>query len=173
MANDESSKPASAEAAASMNKAQAEFQRYMNRIHAQQPGGAPAFMMPAGFAPGSEGMPAWAIPPSIAMLPQAPGSPGFFMPMPPAGGAGDGSLTTLLGSTFRLGIDVVNAALTGGVRLLNGMSGAAHVYGAQDCGHAGCGCPACRQSCCGNDCCGYDCCGCCEECCHPGVGTCC
>jgi hypothetical protein len=174
MANDDVSKPPSADAAAApMNKAQAEFQRYMQRIHAQQPGGPPGFLMPVGLTPGSDAMPAWAVPPSVAMLPHAPGAPGFLMPMPPAGGAGNGSLAGGLGSTFRLGVDLINAALAGGVRLLNGISGTAHGYGQQECGHEGCGCEACRRGCGESDCCGYDCCGGCDECCRPSVGTCC
>jgi hypothetical protein len=139
---------------ATQNKAQVEFQKYMKRMQAQ--GGIPGFMMPGG-----EGAPGWAVPPSVAMLPR--GGPGYFAPMSPAGGFGEGSLTHGLGSTLRLGVDVLNAALAGGVRFLNGMTGAA--YGEQD--HAGCGC-GCG---CGDSCSGSDCCGC--ECCEPGVGTCC
>jgi len=174
MANDETPKPPSIDGAATpMNKAQAEFQRYMNRIHGQQQRGAPALMMPLGFPPSSDAMPAWAVPPSVAMLPHAPGSPGYFVAIPQAGGTGDGSLAGGLGSTFRLGVDLINAALAGGVRLLSGISGTAHGYGQQECGHEGCGCPACSQGCCGDECCGNDCCGGCDECCRPSVGTCC
>jgi hypothetical protein len=133
----------------SPNKAQAEFQKYMKRMQAQ--GGIPGFMMPGG-----EGAPGWAVPPSVAMLPGGGG--GYFAPIHHP----EGSLTTRLGSTLRLGVDVLNAALAGGVRFLNGVSGAA--YGEQDYGGS-CGCG------CGDDCCGCDCCGC--ECCQPGVGTCC
>jgi len=162
MANDEAPKPAPADASASaMNKAQAEFQRYMKRMQGQQPGGAPVFMMPVGFHPGGENIPGWAVPPSVAMMPQGPGASGFFAAMPQGGAGGEGSLTHSLGSTIRLGVDVINAALAGSVRLLNGMSGMAY-------GHPepGCGCNACSGGS-GTDCCG------CEECCNPGVGTCC
>ncbi len=148
---------------AGQNKAQAEFQKYMKRMQAQ--GGIPGFMMPGG-----EGAPGWAVPPSVAMFPRE--GAGYFAPMHSAGGFGEGSLTHRLGSTLRLGVDVLNAALAGGVRFLNGMSGAA--YGSRDHAGAGCGCGCgcgCGDNCCGSDCCGSDCCGC--ECCEPGVGTCC
>lgn len=142
-----------------LNKAQAEFQKYMKRM---QEGGAAFFM------PGGEGMPGWAVPPSVAMMP-GPGGHGFFAAMPQAGTFPEGSLSHRLGSTIRLGVDVINAALAGSVRILNGIAGA---YGGEQYGHgyghAGCGCGC---DCCGDDCCGVDCCGC--ECCNPGVGTCC
>ena len=169
--SDTMAKPASSDAAAqNPNKAQAEFQRYMRRMETQQPGGAPAFMMPFAVSPGNEGAPVWAVPPSVAMLPHGPGSPGFFAAMPHGGALGQGSLTSSLGSTIRLGVDVVNAALAGSIRLLNGISGAAYSYGELGYGHSDCGCHA-SCNCCADDCCGCDCCGC--ECCNPGVGTCC
>jgi hypothetical protein len=160
MADDDKTKSGSdtAKSGDTLNKAQAEFQKYMKRMQAQ--GGIPGFMMPGG-----EGAPAWAIPPSVAMFPR--GSPGYFAPMPSAGGFGEGSLTHRLGSTLRLGVDVLNAALAGGVRILNGVSGAAYGEQAYEGGGYGCGCGCgCGDSCCGNDCCGC-------ECCQPGVGTCC
>jgi hypothetical protein len=169
--SDAADKVASSDAAApTPNKAQAEFQRYKKRMEGQQPGGAPAVMMPFVVPPGSEGVPGWAVPPSVAMLPQGSGSPGFFATMPHGGVPGQSSLTSSLGSTIRLGVDVINAALAGSVRLLNGISGAAYGYGEPAYGHSGCGCDA-GCDCCGDDCCGYDCCGC--ECCNPSVGTCC
>lgn len=130
------------------NKAQAEFQKYLKRMQAQ--GGIPGFMMPSGGA-------GWAVPPSVTMM----SGGGHFAPSHHP----EGSLTTRLGSTLRLGVDVLNAVLAGGVHFLNGVSGAA--YGEQGY-HQSCGC---GDDCCGNDCCGNDCCGC--ECCQPGVGSCC
>ena len=199
MANDKTSKRSSSDAPAkssssdapakthssdagapTQNKAQTEFERYMKRMETQQPGSAPAFMMPFAVTPGNEGVPVWAVPPSVAMLPQGSGSPGFFAAMPHGGTQGQSSLTSSLGATIRLGVDVINAALAGSVRLLNGISGAAYGYGEPGYGHSnyahsGCGCHAscdcCGDDCCGDDCCGDDCCGC--ECCNPGVGTCC
>ena len=140
------------------NKAQAEFEKYMKRMQSQ--GGVPGFMMPSG-----EVVPGWAVPPSIAMLPG--GTAGFA----PRASSGAGSLGDSLGSTLRLGIDVLNAMLAGSVRLLEGVSGAAHGgggYSAESCGcGGGCGC----NDCCGPSCCGTSCCEC--ECCQPSVGTCC
>jgi hypothetical protein len=156
-------------APASLNKAQAEHQRYLKRMQEQHQGGMQGFMaLPAG----NEGVPGWAVPPSVAMLPH--GAKGYYAVMPQGGPHGHGSLTHSLGSTIRLGVDVINAALAGGVRLLNGVSGAAYGYGEH--GHQGCGCGCgcgggCGDDCCGDDCCGTDCCGC--ECCRPGVGSCC
>jgi hypothetical protein len=160
------SAPADA-ASASMNKAQAEYQRYLKRMQGQNQGGMQGYIaVPAG----NEGVPGWAVPPSVAMLTN--GSGGYYAAMPQGGPQGHGSLTDSLGSTIRLGVDVINAALAGGVRLLNGISGAAYGYGEQGYGHQGCGC-SCNSGgdCCGDDCCGSDCCGC--ECCQPGVGSCC
>jgi hypothetical protein len=94
------------------NKAQAEFQKYMKRMQAQ--GGIPGFMMPGGG-------PGWAVPPSLTMMPG-----GGYFAAAPQGHHPEGSLTTRLGSTLRLGVDVLNAALAGGVRFLNGVSGAAY-----------------------------------------------
>jgi hypothetical protein len=161
------SAPADA-ASASMNKAQAEYQRYLKRMQGQNQGGMQGYIaVPAG----NEGVPGWAVPPSVAMLTN--GSGGYYAAMPQGGPHGQGSLTDSLGSTIRLGVDVINAALAGGVRLLNGISGAA--YGHREHGHGrqgcGCGCNSCGDDCCGSDCCGSDCCGC--ECCQPGVGSCC
>jgi len=163
------SSPADA-STASLNKAQIEYQHYLNRMKGQQPGSVPAFMVPMAVPAGSEAMPGWAVPPSVAMLAHASGSPGFFAAVPHGGAPGQSTLTSGLGSTFRLGVDVINAALAGSVRLLNGISGGAYGYGEPGYGHHGCGCHA-SFDCCGDDCCGDDCCGC--ECCRPGVGTCC
>ncbi len=129
------------------NKAQVEFEKYLKRMQAQ--GAIPGFIMPGGGS-------GWGVPPSMTMMPGG----GYFAPQHHP----EGSLSTRLGSTLRLGVDVLNAALAGGVRFLNGVSGAA--YGGQDSGQA-CGC----NDCCGNECRGQDCCGC--ECCQPGVGSCC
>ena len=71
-----------------------------------------------------------------------------------------GSVAEGLGTTARLGVDLLNAALSNTVRILGGFTGA---YGAQP----ACGC----ESCCEPECCEPDCCGC--ESCHPGVGSCC
>jgi hypothetical protein len=171
MADDEVPKVPPSDSQGPLNKAQQEFQRYLKRVQATLPGGGPAVMMPMGFAPG-ESMPGWAVPPSVAMLPHAPASGGFFVPMVPGGTPGDGSLLHRLGSTVGLGVDVINAALAGGVRLLNGIAGGHPGFGEYGHGQEGCGCEACRPSCCDSGCCGSDCCGGCD-CCRPSVGNCC
>ncbi len=131
-------------APAAPNKAQVEFDKYRMRMQAQQAGAAPGGVSYAAAGP------SWAVPPSVAMLPRYVNAP----PAPP-----QGSLTQGLGASLRLGIDLINAALAGGVRILGGFSEAYD--------HEGCGC----ESCCEPTCCEPDCCEC--DCCHPGVGTCC
>ncbi|HEX3754724.1 MAG TPA: hypothetical protein VHV26_06575 [Rhizomicrobium sp.] len=121
------------------NKAQAEFDKYRTRMQ----GGASA-----GSGPHPDG-PSWAVPPSVTMLPRYADE----------AAAASGSLADSIGTTLRLGLDVINAALAGGTRLLGGFAGA---YGHEDCG---------CESCCEPSCCEPDCCGC--ESCHPGVGNCC
>jgi hypothetical protein len=129
------------------NKAQAEFDKYRKRVQGQQ--------VSMTGAPFPESGLSWAVPPSMTMLPRYESGPGM-MPQ--------GSLFDSIGTSLRLGIDVVNATLAGGVRLLGGFSDAYR--------HEGCGCDSCRElSCCEESCCEPDCCGC--ECCHPGVGSCC
>lgn len=164
MADDNTPNSAPADPVAALNKAQAEFQSYVKRVQAQQPGSIPVFMMPSPQRGGA--MPGWAFPPSVAMLPQGPGQFGASVARDVA--AVEGTLTHALGSTFRLGVDVLNAALAGSVRLLNGISGAA--YPESECGDEGCGChsgcESCREESCGHDCC-------CDPCCQPSVGRCC
>jgi hypothetical protein len=150
-----SAQPAPAPDAA-QNKAQAEFQRYKERLAQEAAGGANFAIMPG-----------WALPPSLTAAPGwHHGMPGpmFQQPAPMA----SGSLRLRLGSTLRLGVDFINSALAGGVRVLSGI-GAGYEMGwpagyAQGHGH-GCGCGSC-----GHDCCDYF--G-CSECCRPGVGSCC
>jgi hypothetical protein len=104
-------------------------------------------------------MPGWGMPPSMAPL------PGYFY-----GGTGPdrphpmGSLTERLGATVRLGMDLLNAALSSGVSALSGGYPAAAGY--HPVGH-GCGC-----DCCGYDCCEVTSCGCCRPGVH-GCGCCC
>ena len=157
-------KTAAADPGATLNKAQAEYQRYLQRM-AKQPQGStiPGYVaVPAGV----DGMPSWAVPPSMATM--MPGGAGVAMH---PGVPQQSSLTESLGSTIRLGVDLINAALAGGARVLNGMAGG--TYGYEHSGHhgGGCGCGDCGCDCCADDCCGTDCCGC--TCCQPGVGSCC
>lgn len=156
--------------AAGPNKAQAEFDKYAQRRREQaaEPGaGAPAA---AGFFP-AEGL-TWAVPLGVGMAPAFPSAPaaGPGGPGSGAAGLGDtvGGLTESIGTTVRLGVDLLNAALSGGVKILGGFTGA---YGHGH--HDGCGCGSGHvcESCCEPSCCEPDCCAC--ECCHPGVGSCC
>jgi hypothetical protein len=156
------------------SKAAAEFQRFKAARAAAAAASEGATAPPtgpasAGSPPPMNALPPWAMPPSFslsqppqgwAMLPQ----PGVVQPAPLA----VGPLGDRLGSTLRLGIDVINMALAGSLRLLGGMG-----YGGQehDCGgHSGCGGHSCAEHCGGYDCC-------CifehDHCCTPSVGNCC
>ena len=77
-----------------------------------------------------------------------------------------GGLSEGIGTTLRLGVDLLNAALFNSAKILGGFTGT-YGYGHHDDGGYGCGC----ESCCEPSCCQPDCCGC--ECCNPGVGNCC
>jgi hypothetical protein len=110
----------------------------------------------ARLAGGPIMMPGWAMPPSMGALPNYPSAnpfapPGVMRPHPM------GSLTERLGSTVRLGVDLLNAALARGASMLGG--------GAMQWDSHGCGC--------GSDRCGYDCCDAmASECCRPGAHGC-
>lgn len=140
-------------APASPNKAQAEFDKYARRREAQAAGASGAFP--------DDGL-TWAAPLGVGMV-QLGG--------PQVGGAvrdaerAAGGLAESLGTTVRLGVDLLNAALVSGVKILGGFTGAREAH--HECG---CGC-GCEPNCCEPDCCGCDCCGC--DCCRPGVGSCC
>jgi len=148
--------------AAGPNKAQAEFDKYAQRRRAQAAGTGPEAPAAAGFFPG-EGL-TWAVPLGVGMAPAFPSGPTSGSG-PGSGGLGDsvGGLTESIGTTVRLGVDLLNAALVSGVKILGGFSGA---YGHGQ--HEGCGCGSgyVCESCCEPDCCGC-------ECCHSGVGSCC
>jgi len=112
----------------------------------------------ARLAGGPMMMPGWAMPPSMGALPShMPGnpyaSPGFERPHPM------GSLTERIGSTVRLGVDLLNAALARGTRMLGG-SGTPMRWDAH-----GCACGGCR---CGHDCCEVM----AMDCCRPGAHGC-
>ena len=142
-------------AAAPLSKAAAEFHRFKAaRAAAASDAASPPAPGPADV-PTMGALPPWAVPPSFA-LPQ----PGVVQPAPLA----VGPLGQRLGSTLRLGIDVINMALAGSLRLLGGMG-----YGGYGCEpgygggcHGGCGCMT-------------DCCCVFEQdgCCTPSVGNCC
>ncbi|MBY0332008.1 MAG: hypothetical protein K2X49_15200 [Acetobacteraceae bacterium] len=143
------------------NKAQAEFERYKARLGGMQA----AMIVPWGMPPG--GVPGWPSPqPGAPMQAAAPG--------PAAPGAR--SIGDQLSETVRLGIDLVNAVLGGGARVVAGGAGLAGAWpamvqapswGGGSWGHGhGCGC----QSCCPPTC---ACPSCCDPCCSPGVRNCC
>jgi hypothetical protein len=152
-----SSTPSSAEASG-VTKAQAEFQRYKARIAAGQvtpaAGGNPVYAVPVSFG---GGMPAWAVPPSLTMLPHPQGASAFGPAMFAPSAMATGSLVDRIGSSLRLGLDVVNAVLAGSARILDGM------YGRYEYDEMRYGCGSCCESCC-NECC---------SCCSPSVGRCC
>jgi hypothetical protein len=133
------------------NKAQAEFDKYARRRDAQA----------AGFGPFPGDGLSWNVPLGVGMAPAD-------LDGPRLGGAvrdiekAAGGVAESLGTTVRLGVDLLNAALFSGVKILGGFTGA---YGGQY--EHGCGC----ESCCEPECCEPDCCGC--GCCRPGVGSCC
>lgn len=124
----------------------------------------------AWSAPPMTALPPWAMTPSFS-LPQLPPGWGGMLPQPglvqPAPLAA-GSLGDRLGSTLRLGIDVINMALVGSLRLLGGIGHGNHEHG--DGGYCGCGSHSCAEHC-GS----YDCCCVFEhnDCCTPSVGNCC
>jgi len=137
------------------NTAAAEFARYKARLAE----GAMPMMMPVMMPPGgmsAAGMPSWAVPPSLAA---------FGAPAQAAGG-GVRSIGEGLGSTVRLGIELLNAVLASSAGALGGAA-MMLPQGEQRWGEHGCGC--------GGHCgCGTDCCaafGC--QCCEPGIHGCC
>ena len=168
---------------ATPNKAQAEFDKYTKRREAQATASTGLSPTPpsaaAGFGPQTAAGPfpgsglTWAVPLGVGTAPvyfggppPGPGGPG------PGGAAGlggaVGGLTEGIGTTLRLGVDLLNAALFNSAKILGGFTGT-YGYGHHDDGGCGCGCGC--ESCCEPSCCQPDCCGC--ECCNPGVGSCC
>jgi hypothetical protein len=166
--------------AAGPNKAQAEFEKYTERRRKEAAAGASASEPASAFRPevvGSSPFPggglSWAVPLGVGM---APAYLGGGQPGPGGQGAGgDGGLgeavaglTAGIGTTARLGVDLLNAVLFNSVKILGGFTDAYGHGHQEDCGcGGGCGC----ESCCEPSCCAPDCCGC--ECCSPGVGSCC
>lgn len=171
-------KPEGRRKPAPRSRAQAEFDRYKTRVaetaRAAAPGG---FAGPPAFSLGAGAPPGWGTGP--AMMAGSPwGGDGPYgglglpygpmqapPPLPPD------SLTERLRYTLRLGVDVVNATLSGGLRVLGGLSDVASragdMYASRrgDGGHGGC---TCGHSSCGCS----DCCTSCDPCCHSGVSSC-
>lgn len=143
--------------------AQAEFARYKSRVGEAGEGPAAPFATP--LPPGA--VPVWSLqPPMVATGPPVPGPYAWG---PGAPGAGDvPSLTEGVGTTIRLGVGVLNAALANSLRMLSGVEAAVGALAWRD--HE-CGCGG--HDCCGIDCCAVLGCGCGSCCCEPSVGSCC
>ena len=148
------------------NKAQAEFEKYAQRRNAQG-GGGPSGGPGGGFEAFPGGGLSWAAPSGAIPI--------HFGPHPGHGPHGRGGGGTLgedvgdlasgIGTTLRLGVDLLNAALFNTAKILGGFTGAYGHERDEGCGCGG-GCGCCEPSCCEPSCCGC-------ECCSPGVGTCC
>lgn len=156
----EGNEPKTPPSAESKTKAQAEFDRYKERMGSPQALNR-AFVYPVGFEQAAKGVPNWAFPPSVAVLPEPPDM--------------RGSLTERLGTTVRLGVDIVNMALAGGIRILGGLASGAYGYGEHAWSLSSCeaccsSCDPCETECECHNCCGS--CGCGGRC-QPSVGTCC
>lgn len=146
------SKTAAAKPAARESKAQAEFARYKERVETAGSAAPFASPLPAGA------IPAWSLQPGFAAAGASGGAPGTS--------AGT-SVVQGLGTTIRLGVDALNAALANGIAMMGGATRAwSSSYGYGHEGGCGCGCDDCGYDCCCVMSCG---CGCCE----PSVGTCC
>jgi len=167
-------------APAAESKAQAEFARYKERVQpAEGSAQTAAFASPLPMA----AIPAWSLqpPPAAATPPGAGpgwGPPGQWAPgqwgRGPSSGADSPSVSQGLGTTIRLGVDVLNAALSSSLLMLGGIGQTVGAVAWRD-GSCGCdaGCDCCGPCAC--DCCSaLDCgCGTCGGCCEPSVGTCC
>lgn len=118
--------------------------------------------------PSMYGMPAQPFSPSPGGMPGMPHQPSFAHPhpayTPPVSKASEGSLFENIGRAIRLGADVLNTGLTGGLQLMEGLSGRG----------GGCGCSSSNTSCCCDPCCCDPCDCCCNPCCcTPSVHGCC
>lgn len=158
----------------SRTKAQIEFDRYQARFDpapAAAVGGSLGSPAP-GLRIGSP-IPAWGSPPSVAPLQQQMPQ----LPMTPAVQVDASAVSERLGSTLRLGVELLNASLAGSLRFLDGLTGM--TSGVADALWQHGGYPAHGCSChdpCASECCSYDCCcvmGCDCGCCEPSVGSCC
>jgi len=150
---------ARAKAPAQESKAQAEFARYKNRV-GEGATRATGFASPLPMS----AVPAWSLQPPP--LPGPPPPAGWGTPTGPAS-VDTQSVTQSLGTTIRLGVDVLNAALSSSLTMLGGGIGAWRE------GSCGCGgdCDGCGP--CECDCCDVLDCGCGCGSCEPSVGTCC
>lgn len=150
------------------SKAQAEFEKYKVRLDQAAAGAEPvhgAFGPPMGFPLSGRAMPGWGYygPPMVPGLPYGAG-------LPPQ--LASGSLTERLRISLRLGADVLNAGLAGGLRVLGGLSDVADW--AWSAPRGGCGCCGGHARDCGCECGCGDCCSTssCDCGCHPSVSSC-
>jgi hypothetical protein len=169
------------------NRAKAAFDEYKSRMG----GGAHAAMYAAKepmsgisanypYMHGMMGAPA-NYPYAHGMM-GAPYHPSFAHPSahprtghPHAYQAPGGSLFENIGNMLRLGVELTNVGLAGGIQVMEGLSGGSSCHG--DYSHHGgyshhgssCGTP--HTSCC--DPCYSDCHSCCDPCCNPSVHGCC
>jgi len=115
---------ARAKSPAQESKAQAEFARYKDRVGE----GATRAAAFASRLPTSA-VPAWSLQPPLPGPPPAAGGPvGWGTPTGPAS-VDTQSVTQSLGTTIRLGVDVLNAALSSSLTMLGGGVGAAWLGG--------------------------------------------
>ena len=148
------------------SKAQAEFARYKRRVEGAAAAEGPAAPFGSPLAPGA--IPAWSLQPALPLA-GPPDAGGYGWRRAPAAGVGaTGSLVEGMGTTIRLGVDVLNAALASSLRMLNGVGETVGLLTWGDDQDSCCDC--CGHH--GHDCCSGMSCGSCG-CCEPSVGTCC
>ena len=147
--------------------AKAEFRAYKNRIEQAATSGQASASFHAGSPVGPQmGFSSW---PGQSMGP--PGQGAGMSSYPAAAGLPERDTTATLlgglGTTLRLAVELLNAGLSGGTRVLQEL--AASGSGP----HGSCGCHGCGDCCggCFESCCQPSCCSC--ESCTPSVGTCC
>ncbi len=102
----------------------------------------------------------------------APYHPSFAHPRPGhphAYQAPGGSLFENIGNMLRLGVELANVGLAGGIQVMEGLSGGSSCHGDYYPGGGSCGTP--HASCCNP--CYSDCHSCCDPCCNPSVHGCC
>lgn len=134
-----------AEPTAEETKAQAAFEEYKKRMDGFQARGTRGRdanvgqPLPPPYRPGMpgshpSGMPGWAFSPPPGVMPQPPAHQ-FTTPKQPNISLGSGGvLFESLGNMIRLGVDVLNAGLAGGLQIIEGFSG-----------QESCDCDSCRH----------------------------
>jgi hypothetical protein len=160
-------KRSTAKAPTEESKAQAEFARYKARVEgASDETSAAAASFASPLPRGA--VPAWSLQPPMYATAPAGGGPADWAP-PAPGTAGSQTVVEGAGQAIRLGVELVNAALSRSVQMLNGLG---ETVGMGAWGERS-GCGSCCDCC---DPCGYDCCsmlGCGCGRCEPSVGSCC